>query len=222
MAQYYWSLFWEAFHRTVGIAKAEQLPFTLLLAVLGVIFYALWKRYWDKEPVKDFKALAFAAIAPVIVVFGGRLIYEGLSLVVERQNACLANRDAYRSSVTNLEKYRTHVGETVESIERGLPKLSRKIVDEASSLKNATEEREQAEKKLAVANAAYEAQRSDCAKMTGPSLFACQHGAWEGFNGPIAIPLMKRVDDAKTKENEARDGLLRSLDPLKTQLDSMR
>jgi hypothetical protein len=93
---YYGSLFHEAFNQTLGVAKLEELPLTLSLGILGALFYVVWKRGIDGVPVNDWKALLFASVAPIAVVFGIRFLWNATMVPVERVNE-------YRQEISNLK-----------------------------------------------------------------------------------------------------------------------
>lgn len=114
---YYDSLLEDAFHQTVGVAKLEELPLTLLLGVLGAACYRAWKKYMDRAPMSDWKALLFAAVAPVLLVFGVRFLWEMTVVPVERQQA------VEQAAARNVEEIKMKSGQTIDGLKSQIESL---------------------------------------------------------------------------------------------------
>jgi hypothetical protein len=123
---YYGSLVQEAFHQTVGIAKLEQLPLTFVIAVLAVGFFVLWKRYIEREPVKDWKASLFATIASIALVCVIRFLWNATFIPIERQ----------RVAERQVEEIKIKSGQTIDGLKSQIESQKDGLTAQISGLKD--------------------------------------------------------------------------------------
>ena len=117
MVAFYRSLLCEAFIRTYGFGKAQEFGLTLLLAILGIVLYLSWKKYWDKErtAMKDWKALLVAAIGPIILVCVGRLFWNASVVVFKRHQR---SEQTITQLESQTEHYQLKVANGIDQIEK--------------------------------------------------------------------------------------------------------
>jgi hypothetical protein len=140
MWEYYRPLLSEAFHQTVGIASLEELPLAAILGVLGAICLV----WWTRASMKDLRALAFAAVASVILVLVGRFLWQAILIPVARQGACDADKTKIAA---DRDDYIAKVLATVNDIEK--EDLATEYANADAEIQTAEKERTEAQSSLA-------------------------------------------------------------------------
>lgn len=189
MWEYYRPLLSEAFHQTVGITSLEELPLTAILGILGVACFVVWKRYIDRAraPMEDLRALVFAAVAPVILVFGGRFLLQAILIPVARQGACEADKTKIAA---DRDHYNAKVLATVNDIEK--EDLATEYANADAAIKTAQKELTEAQSSLA---------RAPMRNMIGQQAVAMAIGRWmdaKANRDAITKRLRARLDSLRT------------------------
>jgi hypothetical protein len=184
MWEYYRPLLSEAFHQTVGIASLEELPLTAILGILGAACFVVWTR----APMKDLRALAFAAVAPVILVLGVRFLLQAILIPVARQGACEADKTKIAA---DRDDYNAKVLATVNDIEK--EDLATEYANADAAIQTAQKELTEAQSSLARAPMRH--------SPLGQQSVAIAIGHWVGA---------KANRDAITKRLRARPDSLRT------------
>jgi ABC-type transport system involved in cytochrome bd biosynthesis fused ATPase/permease subunit len=192
MWEYYRPLLSEAFHQTVGIASLEELPLTAILGILGAACFVVWTR----APMKDLRALAFAAVAPVILVLGGRFLLQAILIPVARQGACEADKTKIAA---DRDDYKAKVLATVNDIEK--EDLATEYANADAAIQTAQKELTEAQSSLA---------RAPMRNMLGQQAVAMAIGQWVGAKAnrdAITKRLRARLDSLRTTPiNSQRQG----------------
>jgi hypothetical protein len=192
MWEYYRPLLSEAFHQTVGIASLEELPLTAILGILGAACFVVWTR----APMKDLRALAFAAVAPVILVLGGRFLLQAILIPVARQGACEADKTKIAA---DRDHYNAKVLATVNDIEK--EDLAPEYANADAAIQTAQKEMTEAQSSLA---------RAPMRNTLGQQSVAIAIGHWVGAKAnrdAITKRLRARLDSLRTTPiNSQRQG----------------
>jgi hypothetical protein len=153
---------------------------------LFVVFFFGWKRYVDREQVKDLKAYLFASVVPIILVFGGRFLYNAMFIPIERQEA------VEQTAARRVEEIKNKFDQTIDGLNRQKDSLTSRIDALRGDLDRQKEE------------ASKDVQRCDQEKRDRAANLASAINAIEKDNYP------QRLLDAKAAADAATDRKIRA------------